>query len=138
MDQPPPPTGDLVAYRPCGCIGFASAREYLDVDGALQLARCVLAGWKPAYLSTEQVRAASWQCNTCRDRSVDQALPLLVDAGVGPDDPRWRVRGSITMSITFAIDGVVVAPDADKALDALAEDPTPLFFYGDDDALQHD
>jgi hypothetical protein len=127
------PEGDLVAFRPCGCLGLACAEGHVDESTALELAKCMMLGWRPGYLTTAQVRAAKWSCEQCKEsKLMDRPLPVLADGSTGPDFKRFHTKGKVSITFTFVIDGIVLGESEDAALEALAENPFPLFFHVDD------
>lgn len=68
---------NVVAYRPCGCMCFASAQP--DKKDAVRLIEKAQRGeLRVDTATTEQVRAATWGCPKCEP---DLSTPDMFEAG---------------------------------------------------------
>lgn len=116
MPEHEQPEGAIVALKPCGCLIYVAADlPMFRADTALELARCVALGARPAYWTVEQVRAGEWSCPNC------QRLATPVVALGADHDPLWAVSGFLTVTVRVELDGLVVraADDNDEARQAL-------------------
>lgn len=123
------PTHAYIAQKPCGCLSLISSDILaLRADAAAALARAIIAGHVPGYVTHAKAHALPWRCDRCADSQASQVpdTPLELDAAsTRPDAPCWRITGSITYEVTVPVSVTVQADDAQQATDAVFEAMQP-------------
>lgn len=84
-DLLPKPTHAFIARKPCGCLSLvASDLPVMRAEAAESVARAVMAGHIPGYVTHDEAHALPWRCDTCK------AAALAPDA---PPAPYPRAAG---------------------------------------------
>jgi len=102
---------------------------------AVELARCMLLGWKPGYLTIEELRAAIWSCSNGAPVSRP---PHTIRASSQPDAAVYRATGTITYRVTVKVNSRVIATTEDEAHEVLFEELAPVALADDEADIEYE
>lgn len=130
------PTHAYIAQKPCGCLSLISSDiPALRAETAEQVARAIIAGHSPGYVTHEAAHALPWRCDRCTAQPAATTPLHLARVSIQPDAPYWRVTGTVTYEVTVPVNAIVQADDAQQAteaaIDAMVE-PTCLVVEPED------
>lgn len=129
------PTHAFVAYRPCGCLCLSCVDlPDLRVEAAESLARAVVDGARPGYISLTEVREASWECEVCTGRSTPALREIRTSPR--PDTPALLVRGRVSYQVTLPVQAVVYAHSDVGAEEAVLEAFAPMSLYVESEQIE--
>lgn len=116
MEPLPDSAGAFVALKTCGCLVYAACDDRPGDRASIgnEMARCITFGARPAYWTIEQVRQSFWSCDVC------QPLPEPVMMLDTQTEQRWKLSGTLTLSVKLRMDTLVMQSPEDN--DQLRED----------------
>lgn len=139
-DLLPKPTNAFIARKPCGCLSLvASDLPLMRAEAAEAVARAVMAGYIPGYVTHDEAHALPWRCDTCKAAALAPdapPAPLELTASARPDAPRFLIEGTITYQVTVPVRAIVRADDEDKANEELADTVRPTSLYAEPDDVE--